>query len=453
MVMSKQAQHPRHLSSSPSTEPLKKGATRQSALQPKAAGLRPTPAAQGTARRTPVASPVYRPQPASKLLQAKAAHVTQQRQPNAPPVYRPQPMPKVMQIKMASGQQSEAQQSPRRPVAPPVYRPEQKKIVQPKIVADARGLRFANQPVAMKGTLQTKPPITRKVSPDACETHKPVEVPARKSAIQLSQQANRRLQAIVGHLRTGGPSSTSSSTSVAPPKPVTSVPSSNWKVVKTAPNAFKIGVFVTAAANDINLEAGWKSREWLAKEGRAVVFKGSRVSEGQYFVLDTDSNAKKALDFYSQQIAKGSKEPIVKVSCYAVYWAKEEGPDTLDITPPKGQEWEYESSVFYQSPTHPVIEQATNKKDAILEHRTTYSAKGPEHAWQVLEGKINPGAIKHLVLFKESEELVKNPDVSASSSSSVNNASVNSIETPKPPQQSATTTTGSSNITSVNNGK
>jgi hypothetical protein len=58
--MSKQAQHPTHFSSRHSTEPLKNGAVRQSALQPKAARLHPQPAAQGIAR-TPVAPPVYRP--------------------------------------------------------------------------------------------------------------------------------------------------------------------------------------------------------------------------------------------------------------------------------------------------------------------------------------------------------------------------------------------------------
>jgi hypothetical protein len=168
MVMSKQAQHPRHLSSHHSTERLKNGATRQSALQPKTAGLRPTPAAQGIARRTPVAPPVYRPQTASKILQAKTAHATQKtRQPNAPPVYRPQPIPKVMQTKMAAVQQPQATQSRRQPVAPPAYRPQptpkvlQRKESQPtslhtngamKVSAD--GLR--PRAVVNQATVQTK---------------------------------------------------------------------------------------------------------------------------------------------------------------------------------------------------------------------------------------------------------------------------------------------------------
>lgn len=68
--MSKQSQHPKHLTSRPSTESLKNGAVRQSALQPKAAGHHPPLAAQGT-RRTPVAPPAYRPQPVPKVLQKK----------------------------------------------------------------------------------------------------------------------------------------------------------------------------------------------------------------------------------------------------------------------------------------------------------------------------------------------------------------------------------------------
>jgi hypothetical protein len=69
--MSKQAQHPKHFSSRHSTEQLKNGAVRQSALQPKVAGLHPTPAARGIARTPPVAPPVYRPQPAPQAAQAK----------------------------------------------------------------------------------------------------------------------------------------------------------------------------------------------------------------------------------------------------------------------------------------------------------------------------------------------------------------------------------------------
>ena len=68
--MSKQAQHPKLFSSSRSTEPPKHGAVRQSALQPKAAGLRPQHTAQESLR-TPAAPPVYRPQSKPQAAQAK----------------------------------------------------------------------------------------------------------------------------------------------------------------------------------------------------------------------------------------------------------------------------------------------------------------------------------------------------------------------------------------------
>jgi|GEM_PF-3232427 len=96
---------PRHtrLASSSVTAPLKHGAAvRQSALQTKAAAHRPQKAAQ-VITRTPVAPPVYRPQPIPKVLQTKRASGqqplahTSPRQPVAPPIYRPQPMLKVLQ--------------------------------------------------------------------------------------------------------------------------------------------------------------------------------------------------------------------------------------------------------------------------------------------------------------------------------------------------------------------
>lgn len=65
--------------------------------------------------KTPVAPPVYRPQPTPKVLQLKKAQPTTattaavRKQPVAPPVYRPQPTPKVLQRKTAA--------------PPPAYRP------------------------------------------------------------------------------------------------------------------------------------------------------------------------------------------------------------------------------------------------------------------------------------------------------------------------------------------
>ena len=58
-------------------------------------------------KKTPVAPPVYRPQPVPKVLQRKLATAPpralpiQPKRPVAPPVYRPQPVPRVLQPKAA----------------------------------------------------------------------------------------------------------------------------------------------------------------------------------------------------------------------------------------------------------------------------------------------------------------------------------------------------------------
>ena len=74
--MSKPAQHPKHFSLRPATEPFKSRAIRQSALQAKATGHPPQLASQGAAR-APVAPPVYRPQPAPHAAQAKMSATVQ----------------------------------------------------------------------------------------------------------------------------------------------------------------------------------------------------------------------------------------------------------------------------------------------------------------------------------------------------------------------------------------
>ncbi len=62
--------------------------------------------ATANARKTPVAPPVYRPQPVPKVLQRKTANeskaqttATKTREVKAPPVFRPQPTPRVLQAK------------------------------------------------------------------------------------------------------------------------------------------------------------------------------------------------------------------------------------------------------------------------------------------------------------------------------------------------------------------
>jgi len=299
------------------------------------------------------------------------------RSPTSPSKITPQPKP-----------------APRSPAAPPVYRPQP----LPKVLQTKQ--RAANQPAPK---VQGNQPVSKVLQ-------RANVGPARKpgnSTIQLAERALRRLAMIRGHLVGGPPAPAPAPPS---PSPAPLAPSdANWTVASSPPNGFRIGVFVTSAANDVHLQNGWKSRAQLAAEGHKVVFVGSRLSEGQYFVLDQDPNAKRAIDFYKQQIAKGSADPEVRVSYYGVYWVREEGPKSFDITPPKGKEWEMEGNVFYQVPPHPAVEQASQLFDAIIEDRSNYSSKGPEHSYRVLEGKINPRAIKNLVIVKERDEVVKNP--------------------------------------------
>ncbi len=93
--------------------------------------------------RTPVAPPVYRPQPLPKVLQKKNAvnqeqsgKPNQTRSPQAPQAYRPQPTPKVLQTKMNGVQpkpvnQSGASTTPvRRPQTPPAVA--QRTTAQPR---------------------------------------------------------------------------------------------------------------------------------------------------------------------------------------------------------------------------------------------------------------------------------------------------------------------------------
>ena len=98
--MSKPSQHPNPTFARHRAEPLKNGAARQSALQPKAAGLPSRAAAQGTAR-TPVAPPAYRPQPASPTAQAKMRATGQ-----LPPTPTPRAAGGVVQANIVGGTQA-----------------------------------------------------------------------------------------------------------------------------------------------------------------------------------------------------------------------------------------------------------------------------------------------------------------------------------------------------------
>jgi len=117
---------PRFQSGKPAPLPAQQQVRKQShpAIQPKAST---------NSHKQTVTPPVYRPQPAPRVLQRKtvAQPPSTQAKPIAPPAYRPQPVPKVLQRK-TNGSPQPANQPKRAPVAPPVYRPQPKRILQPK---------------------------------------------------------------------------------------------------------------------------------------------------------------------------------------------------------------------------------------------------------------------------------------------------------------------------------
>jgi hypothetical protein len=154
-------QSPRPAAPRTTPEPLRKNNARPAAVQPKTISpppvYRPQPApkvlqtkaaccrpprAVAHTPRAPVAPPVYRPEP-KKIVQPKMATATRTPR-EAPPVYRPQPTPKVLQTKEPAGQrplvgrrtafgrQPCAVQAKRPPSAPPVYRPDNSLPVQLK---------------------------------------------------------------------------------------------------------------------------------------------------------------------------------------------------------------------------------------------------------------------------------------------------------------------------------
>lgn len=90
--------------------------------------------------KSPVAPPVYRPQPTPKVLQTKRSAVQTQvarplRTPVAPPVYRPQPVPKVLQAKSSSvALRPHSGQAQPQPASPRLIQPMPRKIFQPQVV-------------------------------------------------------------------------------------------------------------------------------------------------------------------------------------------------------------------------------------------------------------------------------------------------------------------------------
>lgn len=81
--------------------------------------------------KRPSAAPVSHATP-NVVLRQVASGAAKGKTPVAPPVYRPQPPPKVLQRKASPVESPRAGQASRQPLAPPVYRPVTKRTVQPK---------------------------------------------------------------------------------------------------------------------------------------------------------------------------------------------------------------------------------------------------------------------------------------------------------------------------------
>lgn len=136
----------------PGWQPAAPPAQLKGVAQPKSAASMHQPSRRAAPRTTP--EPLRKNTARPSAVQPKAI--------SPPPVYRPQPAPKVLQTKAACCQPPRAgAQTPRTPVAPPVYRPEPKKIVQPKMAAATRTPREAPpvyKPQPTPKVLQTKEP-------------------------------------------------------------------------------------------------------------------------------------------------------------------------------------------------------------------------------------------------------------------------------------------------------
>lgn len=148
------------------------------------AGQPPARVAAAAAKKSKPPAPIRNARPApSALVQPK-------RPPAAPPVYRPQPAPKVLQKKTPPGRPagsapacaSPTAQTRKPPVAPPAYRPEPKKVVQPKAaIAPARtseaALQMKPQPAAA-GKRAVTPP-TRPAPQASAPTRPALPIPTR----------------------------------------------------------------------------------------------------------------------------------------------------------------------------------------------------------------------------------------------------------------------------------
>jgi len=138
----------------------------QQPIRPRGPNVLQPKAAAPQVRQTPTAPPVYRPQPAPRVLQAKmpATHhpaKQPQRAPAAPPVYRPQPAPKVLQAKTAGVRQQTAYNPPR-PAASPACRTDIRRAAQPKAVTGVSRPRVVGRSV--QALAPPNPPCVQRMS-------------------------------------------------------------------------------------------------------------------------------------------------------------------------------------------------------------------------------------------------------------------------------------------------
>lgn len=156
----------------------KHGAKRVTAQQPgksyKPGVAQPKMIMASQTKKPPAAPPVYRPQPAPKVLQAKAETSgnlagtirtpTSRKTPQAPLAYRPQPAPKVLQTKSATAKTATPQRAGLKPKSAGATPRAASPPAQPKM---ARTLPRASAPWASSSAKPTaaQPPLPAKRPP------------------------------------------------------------------------------------------------------------------------------------------------------------------------------------------------------------------------------------------------------------------------------------------------
>jgi hypothetical protein len=143
------------------------------AVQPKMAAAQPS-------RQPPAAPPVYKPQPAPKVLQSKVhTHVRAVNQsvsaaPVPRPVNHPQPALKNRPPERMVDPRQIAVKSYRQAVAPPARQPVARGFVQPKISAQAKGLKSPNSSPAQGTHATPKVLLNKRLQSEAIQSSKMV---------------------------------------------------------------------------------------------------------------------------------------------------------------------------------------------------------------------------------------------------------------------------------------